>query len=171
MKIILTVSLCLIFIAGCAGMGSKHVTAIAELKPTKGNQAHGLIVFQEKKDKLVMKIELSGLAPGLHGFHIHEKGDCSAPDATSAGGHYNPRGKPHGGPGISERHGGDLGNIEADNNGKANLEIEITGLSLQDEAENILGKSVIVHAARDDLKSQPAGNAGARVACGVITRR
>jgi Cu-Zn family superoxide dismutase len=112
---------------------------------------------------------VTGLPPGQHGFHIHETGDCSAPDASSAGGHFNPTGAPHGAPSAAEHHAGDLGNIEANAEGQAEVNIHANGVSLEEAAPNsIKGKAVIVHAAADDLQTQPTGNAGARLACGVI---
>ena len=115
--------------------------------------------------------DISGLKPGKHGLHIHEKGDCSAPDATSAGGHFNPDKKNHGAPDASEHHMGDLGNIEANAKGKAHLDRTVDFLTIAEDPNSIAGKAVIVHAQEDDLKSQPVGNAGARVACGVITKK
>jgi Cu-Zn family superoxide dismutase len=110
---------------------------------------------------------LQGLDPGTHGFHIHEYGDCSAPDAESAGGHFNPTGVTHGAPTDTVRHFGDLGNIEGMPDGSGHYEwvdpvIELTG------ENSIVGRAVIVHANPDDLSSQPAGNAGDRLACGLI---
>ena len=112
-------------------------------------------------------VDMEGLSPGDHGFHVHEYGDCSAPDGTSAGGHFNPDGQPHGAPTDTERHVGDLGNISADGMGMAHLEWTDTFLSFSGP-HSIVGRGVIVHAGADDLTSQPTGNAGARVACGVI---
>jgi Cu-Zn family superoxide dismutase len=116
--------------------------------------------------------DLEGLEPGLHGFHIHEVGDCSAPDASSAGGHFNPDNTPHGTPENppAQRHVGDLGNLEADAEGKAHYERVDQMLPLRGP-NSIVGKSVIVHAQADDLSSQPSGSAGPRLACGVIQAR
>ncbi|HKQ96541.1 MAG TPA: superoxide dismutase family protein, partial [Candidatus Polarisedimenticolia bacterium] len=124
------------------------------------------VVFTAGKDGVHVVADLTGLTPGEHGFHIHEKGDCSAPDGTSAGGHFNPGGHPHGAPGA-EHHVGDLGNITADASGKAHLEGIFAFMSMTG-ADSIVGRAVIVHAAADDLKTQPTGNAGGRQACGVI---
>jgi len=110
--------------------------------------------------------DIQNLTPGKHGFHIHEKGDCSAADASSAGGHFNPTHQHHGGPMTAEHHTGDLGNIEADASGKAHLDWK--GKMQMSGADSIIGKSVVVHEKEDDLKSDPAGNSGARIACGVI---
>ena len=141
--------------------------AIAILIPTSGNKAHGIIRFTQNGDSIEISGEVAGLTPGDHGFHIHEFGDASAPDASSAGDHFNPTKTSHGSPHDEKRHVGDLGNIKADQTGRATVkmtdkQIRLTGPS------SIIGRSVIVHAGADDLKSQPSGDAGARVACGVI---
>ena len=117
-----------------------------------------------------MEGEINGLTPGKHGFHIHEKGDCSAADASSAGGHFNPTGMPHGGRRGSQRHLGDLGNITADKSGIARFAFTDGWITLAG-VNSIIGHAVVVHAQADDLKSQPSGNAGARVACGVIEKQ
>jgi Cu-Zn family superoxide dismutase len=143
--------------------------AVAELKPTEGNKVSGTVTFSSRNGTVRVVADLEGLEPGKHGFHIHESGDCSTPDATSAGGHFNPDNTPHGAPENppAQRHVGDLGNLEADADGKAHLEIVDQFISL--EGPNaIVGKAVIVHAQPDDLSTQPTGNAGPRVACGVI---
>jgi len=108
--------------------------------------------------------------PGEHGFHVHENGDCSAPDASSAGGHFNPADHEHAGPDAERQHMGDMGNITAGEDGTARVDAEYRFLVLDPEADNsIMGKAVVVHAGADDMSSQPSGDAGARVACGVIT--
>lgn len=142
-------------------------TAKSILHPTQGNKVTGTVTFTAVDGGVRVLADLEGLTPGDHGFHIHEFGDCSAPDATSAGGHYNPTKKQHGGPDSAERHVGDLGNIKADATGKGHYDrvdkvIELKG------AYNIVGHSVIVHAKADDFVTQPSGNSGSRVACGVI---
>ena len=114
--------------------------------------------------------QLTGLAPGGHGFHIHEKGDCSAPDAMSAGGHFNPTGKPHGAPDVADHHAGDMQMLQADASGNATLTTDLTGLGIGSGPADIVGKAVIVHKDADDYKTQPTGNSGARVACGVINK-
>jgi Cu-Zn family superoxide dismutase len=141
--------------------------AICVLYPTQGNNVSGTITFTQTDKGVKVIADVQGLSQGKHGFHIHEFGDCSSADGTSAGGHFNPDGKQHGAPMSMMRHMGDMGNIEADASGKAHLEyvdavIKLTG------PNSIIGKSIIVHKGEDDLKSQPAGNAGPRVACGVI---
>jgi Cu-Zn family superoxide dismutase len=145
--------------------------AVARLAPTQGNHVTGTVTFTERGGRVHVEAEITGLAEGLHGFHIHEHGDCSAPDASSAGSHWNPLGHDHGGPDAAagKRHVGDLGNIRAGSDGKATYDRIDGVLSLEGDA-SILGKSVIVHAGEDDLATQPTGNAGGRLACGVIER-
>lgn len=141
--------------------------AICVLHPTEGNNVSGTVTFTRNGSSITVEAELEGLTPGKHGFHIHEKGDCSAADATSAGGHFNPDGSDHGGPDSEERHVGDLGNIEAGEDGRATLTMEDSVISFSG-ANSIIGRAVIVHAGEDDLISQPTGDAGGRLACGVI---
>ncbi|MFZ0930411.1 MAG: superoxide dismutase family protein [Syntrophobacteraceae bacterium] len=141
--------------------------AIAVMNPTEGSKVRGVVSFTKdgKGVRIVAKIE--GLSPGPHGFHIHEFGNCTSPEANSAGGHFNPTDMPHAGPKSEKRHAGDLGNLEADKNGVARLEWTDNVISLEGPA-SIIGRSVIVHAQADDFKTQPTGASGARVACGVI---
>jgi superoxide dismutase, Cu-Zn family len=141
--------------------------AVAELNPTQGNNVRGVVRFTQTKAGVQVVADITGLTPGKHGFHIHDKGDCSAPDATSAGPHFNPTGAKHAGPDDADRHVGDLGNITADASGKAQYKRVDSKLSF-DGPNSILNRAVIVHAVPDDLMTQPAGNAGARVACGII---
>src|SRR5262245_23254914 len=150
-----------------AAAGAKAARAVAEMAPTQGNTVAGRVEFTAVRDGVRVVADLTGLSAGDHGFHIHEKGDCSAPDGTSAGGHFNPGSKPHGAPGAAEHHAGDLGNIAADAGGKAHLDQIFPFLTLSG-ADTIVGRGLIVHAAADDLKTQPTGNAGGRQACGVI---
>jgi superoxide dismutase, Cu-Zn family len=140
--------------------------AVAILHSASGSQVMGTVTFTQVGDTVQVVADITGLTPGKHGFHIHEFGDCSAPDAASAGGHFNPMKKPHGAPDAAERHAGDLGNLEADSTGKAHLELKDSMLKLSGE-NSILGRGVIVHEKVDDW-SQPTGNAGGRQACGVI---
>jgi Cu-Zn family superoxide dismutase len=141
--------------------------AIAVLSPTKSSSVSGTVTFTKVDGGVKIVADVAGLTPGQHGFHIHEFGDCSAADATSAGGHFNPHHMQHGGPEATTHHAGDFGNLEADASGKAHYERVDATLSL-DGADSIIGRGVIVHASPDDLKTQPTGNAGARVACGAI---
>ncbi len=149
---------------------SAPLKAIAMLYPTAGNNVKGMVTFTEEADGVQVHAEITGLTPGNHGFHVHEFGDCSAGDASSAGAHFNPTGKPHAGPDETERHVGDMGNVEADASGKATLDYLDHQISLTNDKQSVIGRSVVVHAKADDLKSQPAGDSGARIACGVIGR-
>jgi len=149
---------------------SAPLKAVAVLHPTAGSKVTGTVTFTEEADGVKVRAEITGLTPGNHGFHVHEFGDCSAADAASAGGHFNPTKQPHAGPDAPERHVGDMGNIQADASGKATLEYVDHQISLTNDQRSAIGRSVVVHAKADDLKSQPAGDSGARVACGVIGR-
>jgi superoxide dismutase, Cu-Zn family len=166
--------LCLSLVAGAAlaqtpePKAAAPLKAIAVLHPTPDNKVNGTVTFTEEADGVRVQVDLTGLTPGKHGFHVHEFGDCSAPDLASAGGHFNPTNKPHAGPDDAERHVGDMGNVEADASGAAKLEYVDHEISLANDQRCIIGRSVIVHAKADDLKSQPAGDSGSRIACGVI---
>ncbi|HYY35331.1 MAG TPA: superoxide dismutase family protein [Candidatus Binatia bacterium] len=149
---------------------SKPLKAVAVLHPTAGNKVSGTVTFTEVADGVQVRAEISGLTSGNHGFHVHEFGDCSAADASSAGAHFNPTHEPHAGPDATQRHVGDMGNVQADASGKARLEYVDHQISLTNDERSAIGRSVVVHAKADDLKSQPAGDSGARVACGVIGR-
>jgi Cu-Zn family superoxide dismutase len=142
---------------------------IAVISPASGSNCKGVVRFTDTGNRMKVLADIEGLAPGSkHGFHVHEFGDCSAPDATSAGSHYDPAGtKHHGSPSDQMKHPGDLGNIEADSAGKAHYEITIQGVTIDGATAPILGRAVIVHANPDDF-SQPVGNAGGRIGCGVI---
>jgi Cu-Zn family superoxide dismutase len=155
------------FSATIAASAHDVTSANATLYPTKGNQSGGFIQFTKEGDGLRVKGEIRGLTEGKHGFHIHQYGDCSSLDGKSAGGHFNPHNVQHGGPDSSEKHVGDLGNVEADKAGLAKVDVVLDHISLGGES-SIIGRGVIVHAGADDLKSQPTGAAGGRVACGVI---
>jgi len=147
--------------------GAEINKAVAVLHPTQGNHVTGTVYFSRTPEGIKITADVMGLSPGKHGFHIHEFGDCTAPDGTSAGGHFNPENQPHAGPDQANRHVGDLGNIEADSSGNAHYTRTDTHVKFEGR-DSIIGRGVIVHAGEDDLKSQPSGNAGPRVACGVI---
>lgn len=153
--------------AASLAYGQDAKNAEASLKPTQDNKAQGNIKFQESGGAVHITGKISGVPAGKHGFHVHEKGDCSAPDGASAGGHFNPTAKQHGAPGAAEHHVGDFGNVEAYANGDVTLNVQLDGVSLNGP-NSIIGKAVILHGGEDDLKTQPTGNAGARLACGVI---
>jgi superoxide dismutase, Cu-Zn family len=156
--------------AVCFVAGVSAQTATATLAPTAGNTGAGTVSFTQKGDKVTVTAKASGLAPGGHGIHIHEKGDCSAPDASSAGGHFNPTGKPHGDPALPDHHAGDMPMLQADASGNATLTADLDAIRIGGGATDIVGRSVVVHKDADDFKTQPAGNSGARVACGIITK-
>ncbi|MEK6711053.1 MAG: superoxide dismutase family protein [Nitrospinota bacterium] len=142
--------------------------ARAALQAKSGSGVSGEVTFEEKNGGVLVRLSAAGVPAGAHGFHVHEKGDCSSPDGASAGGHFNPRKTPHGGPGDKRRHAGDLGNVTADAQGGVKHESLFAGFTLGRGPASALGKSVILHAKADDLKSQPTGDAGGRIACGVI---
>jgi Cu-Zn family superoxide dismutase len=156
-------------VAGSAFAMSGGSSAVADLAPTTGNAAKGTVTFTPRGDKVAVSAKVSGLAPGEHGFHIHEKGDCSSGDGMSAGGHFNPFGKPHGNPSGMERHAGDMPMLMADGSGNATLEVVLDTITIGGNGD-IVGRAVIVHKDPDDFKTQPTGNAGGRVACGVIRK-
>lgn len=141
--------------------------AVCILYPTQGNKVSGTVTFTQAEGGVRVVADVEGLAKGRHGFHIHEFGDCSAPDGTSAGGHFNPAAMNHGAPMDMTRHAGDMGNLEAGDDGKAHLDYVDRMMTLEGP-NSIIGRSLIVHKNEDDLKTQPTGNAGPRVACGVI---
>lgn len=142
--------------------------AQALLKVPEKSKLKGMIHFTEEGGKMKIETMVEGLKTGPHGFHIHETGDCSSADFASAGGHFNPSQAQHGALEAHHRHAGDLGNLVADKNKKANSTIFVDGITLKPGTNNIIGKSVIIHQDPDDLKSQPTGNSGKRIACGVI---
>jgi len=162
-------------LAGCEsvqGLLSDAPRASADLQPTKGNKAAGKVDFSQAGSKVRVVANLTGLTPGReHGFHIHEAGDCSSGDGMSAKGHFNPLGKPHGHPKSAERHAGDMPALRADSGGNAKLDTELDIITVAPGPASIVGRGLIVHADPDDYKTQPTGNAGARLACAVIQRR
>jgi Cu-Zn family superoxide dismutase len=167
----LILSAAVVALAGCASFSSGP-TATATLAPTAGNTTSGTVQFAQRGDRVQVTGEVRGLRPNAeHGFHVHEKGDCSAPDATSAGGHYNPTARPHGRHGTGAHHTGDLPSLRADANGVARFSFESASISVGAGAGDISGRGLIVHRDPDDYTTQPTGNAGARLACAVIVRR
>ncbi len=159
-------------LAGCASSpGGGGPSAVAELAPTRGNVTAGNVTFVQRGNKVLVSGTVTGLKPNQeHGFHIHEKGDCSSGDGMSTGGHFNPHGKPHAHHGTSERHAGDLPALKADATGKAVFAVEMDVITVTDGPASVVGKGMIVHVQPDDYKTQPTGNAGARSACAVIRR-
>lgn len=142
---------------------------VAVIHPIGSSQCSGVIYFTETGNSVTIEATITGLKPNSsHGFHIHQFGDCSAADGTSAGGHYNPDGYPHAGPTVNKRHAGDLGNITADANGKGFYQRTVSNISIAGNINPILGLGIIIHAGPDDLVSQPTGAAGSRIGCGTI---
>lgn len=141
----------------------------ATLQPGTDEKANGTLTFTQTTDGVKVVGRFQGLAPKTkHGIHVHETGDCSDPKFASAGGHFNPTNAPHGGPNSPEKHIGDFGNLSADSKGRAKIELFMRGARLDNSATGLLGRAVIVHKKADDLKSQPSGNSGDRIACGTI---
>ena len=146
-------------------------TASASLMPTKGNTTSGEIKFTQKGDKVIVTGEVRGLKPNAeHGFHVHEKGDCSSGDGMSTGGHFNPDGKAHGEHGAGVHHAGDLPSLKADASGTARLSFESGTIAVGSGANDVVGRGLIVHRDPDDYKTQPTGNSGPRLACAVIAK-
>lgn len=155
-------------LAGCQTMSDDPPRATAGLASTAGNKTVGEVTFEQVGDKVRLTAQIIGLKPDQeHGFHVHEVGDCSSGDGMSAKGHFNPYGKPHGAQG-GEHHAGDMPNLKADAKGRAHLTAALDVVTVTAGPASLVGRAVIVHAAPDDYKTQPTGNAGARMACGVI---
>ena len=156
-------------LAGCQTTPDEPLRATAALQPTKGSKVFGEATFEQVGNKVRVIVFAQNLKPGQeHGLHIHEVGDCSSGDGMSAKGHFNPHGKPHGDPKSAERHAGDLPSLKAAKNGRGKVDVTVDGISIGSGAGNIIGRGLIIHADPDDYKTQPTGNAGARLACGVI---
>ena len=158
-------------LAGCASYNAGP-TATAQLQPTRGNTTAGTVQFAQTGDVVKVSGTISGLKPGAeHGFHIHEKGDCSSGDGMSTGGHFNPTAKPHGAHGAAEHHTGDLPSLKADKYGVAAFSFVSKSISVGGPTTDIVGKGLIVHRDPDDYQTQPTGNAGPRLACAVIASK
>ena len=157
-------------LAGCATPGGPVATAT--LSPTMGNNTAGAVRFaQQRNGRVLVSGEIRGLKPnGEHGFHVHEKGDCSSGDGNSAGGHYNPNAQPHGRHEMGPHHAGDLQSLRADASGVARFSVESTGISGGPGVADVMGRGLIVHRDPDDYATQPTGNSGPRLACAVIVR-
>jgi len=154
-------------LAACGSTRQDRPVALAELQPTAGQTAQGSVWLVQKRNHVAVHARVKGLKPGSeHGFHIHETGDCSN-NGVAAGGHFNPAGHPHGGP-KGPHHLGDMPSLKADAGGEAQYEHQIPGVLLSGGEGALMGRAVIVHADPDDYTTQPSGNSGARIACGVI---
>lgn len=167
MRALLAPALLAVATTACGG----GADAIAHLEPRSGSSIVGSAVFTLDGDAVTMNLSIEGATPGSHGIHIHEKGDCSAADGTSAGPHWNPSAAMHGSPTAESHHAGDMGNLEVGTDGRASLSHTDPAWTIGSEtstASEVVGRAIIIHAVVDDF-SQPAGNAGARSACGVVT--
>ena len=168
------------FLVGCASGGATAggtpasaaaaaaPSAKATLEARSGSTVTGTATFTELPSGVRVQVHVENATPGTHGLHVHEKGDCSDPEAKSAGGHFNPGGSPHAGPMVGMRHAGDLGNIEIGANGQGDLDVRTDLLTIKPGPNSVIGRAVIFHEKADDLTTQPTGNAGGRLACGVV---
>jgi len=157
-----------VMIVACAHSGPGP-SAMAMIAPTGGSTVSGMVHFNQTSDGQVQVVgDLSGLTPGMHGFHVHEKGDCGG-EGQAAGGHFNPMNAPHASPDATSHHAGDFGNITADASGKAHIDFTTHSITVAAGANSVVDRAVVVHADPDDLNSQPAGNSGKRVGCGTVT--
>jgi|TARA_R110002124_G_scaffold241414_2_gene406670 Cu-Zn family superoxide dismutase len=173
-KIILSTAIIIAVVVGCKINSNSAETKKLEFafEPKSNSNVSGTATFVEKDGKVTFVAKLSGLKPGVHAIHIHEKSDCSAADGSSAGGHWNPTFKKHGKWGVGEYHKGDIGNFTADakGNGTITFSTDEWNIGSGDPTKDILGKGLIVHQGTDDFTSQPSGDAGARVACSAIIK-
>lgn len=167
-KQVVGVACCAVLVAGCAGMGTSEPTATAVLEPRSGSNVRGTVTFTQIGDLVRITGQVTGHTKGPKGFHIHAMGDCSAHDGMSAGGHFNPTNSKHGGPYEPVKHAGDLGNINFGADGVAKINFTVGDIAVSRGANGIRGRALMVHAQVDDMKTDPTGNAGGRVACGVI---
>jgi superoxide dismutase, Cu-Zn family len=166
----LSAAACLV-LAGLAPEAKKgaEATAKATIEAKSGSNVKGTATFTELSTGGVRAhVQIENATPGTHGLHIHEKGDCSDPEAKNAGGHFNPANMSHAGPMDSQRHAGDLGNIEIKADGKGDLDITSDMLTVKPGPNSVVGRAVVFHEKADDMKTQPTGNAGGRLGCGVI---
>jgi Cu-Zn family superoxide dismutase len=170
MKSSIAAALAAALLLGCArDRPQEPLVATAALQPTTGSKAFGEATFEQEGSGVHVLVNAQGLKPGQeHGFHIHEAGDCSSGDGMSAKGHFNPQGKPHGNPASGEHHAGDLPALKADEHGHAKLDAVVQGITVAPGPNSIVGRGLIIHADPDDYTTQPTGNSGSRIACGVI---
>ena len=173
LRALLALALAGAMVVGCAAMrgGAGGASATGNLEPTKGNATRGKVTFTQAGDKVRVVARVSGLKPNAeHGFHVHEKGDCSSGDGMSTGGHFNPLGAAHGQHGMGQHHAGDLPSLKADADGKASIDFTSSTIAVGTGPTDVVGKGLIVHRDPDDYKAQPTGNAGPRLACAVIAK-
>jgi len=152
-----------LFFGSCDSKNSK----VYQIYPKSETKTSGNVEFIQKGKEVILNVKVSGLKPGLHAIHIHEKADCSSADGSSAGGHWNPTEHDHGKWGEAHFHRGDIGNLEANEEGVAELNFKTDQwcIGCEDTSKNVLGHSIIIHADEDDFETQPTGNAGGRVGC------
>jgi len=168
MKKLVLLAVSILVLASCASMGSRPM-AMATLAPTSGSTVAGTVHLTEMKDGSVqVTADLTGVPAGVHGFHIHDKGDCGD-NGNAAGGHYNPAGTAHGAPTADPHHAGDFGNVTADATGRVHTQFTTRSVTVSSGPNSAVGHAVILHGNPDDLTTQPSGNAGPRIACGVLT--
>ena len=166
MKKLLPIIASILIVGACA---TARPTASASLASTSGYTARGTVTFTQTRDGAVdVNVKLNGVPPGVHGFHVHENGDCGD-NGNAAGGHFNPMSTSHGAPDTPAHHSGDFGNVTADVNGNVNTHFTTRSITIDSGTSSAVGHAVILHANPDDLTTQPTGNAGARIACGVVT--
>lgn len=159
----------IVFLFLACSMTKKGPAAMAMLTPISGSTATGMVHFQELNDGSVdVTADLTNVPAGVHGFHVHEKGDCSN-NGNAAGGHFNPTNMPHAAPDAQSHHSGDFGNVTAEANGEVHAKFNTRSITVHDGVTSVVGHAVVLHGNPDDLTSQPAGNAGPRIACGVVT--
>lgn len=168
MKATIAIAAAAVLLTACQTMPPEPLRATAQLQPTKGSKTIGEATFEQVGDKVRVVVFVQGLKPGKeHGMHIHEVGDCGA-DGMNAKGHFNPFGKPHASHASAERHAGDLPSLKANNKGRANVDVELDMITLASGPGNIVGRGMVIHADPDDHMTQPTGNSGGRIACGVV---
>ena len=169
MKTPVSILAIVVLLAACQTTPTEGPRATAQLQPTKGNKTFGEATFEQVGDKVRVVVFVQGLKAGQeHGLHIHEAGDCSSGDGMSAKGHFNPFGKPHASHTSPNRHAGDLPSLKANKEGRANVQVDLDVITVTAGPASVINRGLIVHADPDDFKTQPTGNAGARLACGVI---
>lgn len=163
--------------AGCSSTSTSSTGTAAPagaqakttIEPRSGSNVSGWATFTDRSTGgVAVVVHIENAPPGTHGLHVHEKGDCSAADASSAGGHFNPGAQPHAGPTDMHRHAGDLGNITIEANGTGHLELVTDLLTVKPGPNSVVGRAVIFHEKADDMQTQPTGNAGGRLGCGVV---
>lgn len=168
MKKLLVLSIAPFLLAACAHNMASTPMAMTLMQPTSGSSVSGSVHFQELGDGSVeVKVDLTGVPAGVHGFHVHEKGACGD-NGMAAGGHFNPTGMTHGAPDAATHHSGDFGNVNADSKGEVHQQFVTRSVTVKPGPMAVAGHAVILHANPDDLVTQPTGNAGGRIACGVV---